>query len=346
MLNDNLKNIYKRVSTDLEVNKDSLGSFKNVLAITLSGMTYTIVEQLNKSKEILPTQAKGSTLDSWGTVYGVKRVAPKKAEIVINISAKKDLFVAGEPLVFSDQTTQIKFESHKNIEIKKGDQSIRAIAMEVGFVNLERADIGLNTTHDSIETAVTFKILSQGQDTEPDDAYRKRILNRIIQIPQSGTVADFIKWIEDGDPKIKAFVKPAFQGAGTVGISFLQKIGEHFIAPEKAKVDSTKKKLESLAPATTKIDFITPKQRDVKILFTLDPEDSKIRDEIKNKIIEYFNKITEISGFKNKECQQTRNTIWRNKIVQILEASGHNTTLHKPSENVFLKENEFAVPQF
>ena len=346
MLNDNLKNIYKRVSTDLEVNKDSLGSFKNVLAIALSGMTYTIIEQLNKSKEILPTQAKGSTLDSWGTVYGVKRVAPKKAEIVVNISTKKALFVASEPLTFSDQITQAKFESDKNIEIKKGAQSIKVTALEAGFVNLERAYIGLNTTHDSIETTVSFNIVSQGQDAEPDDAYRKRILNRIIQIPQSGTVADFIKWVEDGDPKIKAFVKPAFQGAGTVGITFLQKIGEYFTPPEKTKVDSTKKKLESLAPATTEITFIPPKKRDVKIQFTLDPEDSKVRAEITNKIKDFFNKNTEVFGFKNKECQGTRNIIWKTKIAQILGASGYNTTLHEPSQNIFLKENEFAVPKF
>lgn len=348
MLEQKLKDIHQRVSEDLEVKKNLPASFKNILSIALSGLTYTVMEQLKKSEELLPSKATKDNLDDWGKVYGVQRLNPKKAEIVIALTSNKELSVERGELSFLDETSQAKFLNAEILEIVKGKNEIKATTENPGYIDLSKASISLNNSHENIETDVTFKIVSQGLNKEADDNYRQRILNRIVQIPQSGTITDFIKWVERGDPKIKAFVKPVHEGPGTVGITFLQKIGENFQNPGEEKIEKTLERLIGLAPATSKISFIVPKKREILIDFSLTPDDPKTRQEIKDKITDYFNEIAAVYGFKNKKSQNTIDTIWRNKIVQILEKSaiGKGTTLHHPERNIFLKGHEFAVPKF
>ena len=348
MLDQKLKDIHKRVSEDLEVKKNLPASFKNVLSIALSGLTYTVIEQLKKSEELLPSKATKDNLDDWGKVYGVRRLNSKQAEIIVTIMSNKKLSLEVGELSFLDETSQAKFLNTEILEIVKGENTIKATAEKPGYIDLSKASVSLSNSHENIETDVTFKIVSQGLNNEADDNYRQRILNRIVQIPQSGTITDFIKWIERGDPKIKAFVKPVYNGPGTVGITFLQKIGKTFEKPVKERVEKILQTLEKLAPATSEISFIPPKKREVLIDFSLTPDDPIIRQDIKDKITEYFNEIAEVYGFKNKKCQNTIDTIWRNKIVQILEkaAIGKGTTLHHPERNIFLKGGEFAVPKF
>ena len=87
-------------------------------------------------------------------------------------------------------------------------------------------------------------------------------------------------------PKIKAFVKPVHNGPGTVGITFLQKIGEHFQSPGQEKIEKTLERLIRLAPATSEISFIAPKKREILIDFSLTPDDPKTRQEIKDKLVQ------------------------------------------------------------
>ena len=213
MLEQKLKDIHKRVSEDLEVKKNLPASFKNILSIALSGLTYTVIEQLKKSEELLQIKAKKDNLHDWGKVYGVQRLNHKKAELVVTLTSNKKLSLERGELLFLDETSQAKFLNEEILEIIKGENKIKATAENPGYIDLSKASISLNNSHENIETDVTFEIISQGLNKETDDNYRRRILNRIVQIPQSGTITDFIEWIERGDPQIKAFVKPNFSAS-------------------------------------------------------------------------------------------------------------------------------------
>ena len=119
MLDQKLKEIHRRVSQDLEINKDLPASFKNILSIALSGLTYTIIEQLKNYEELLPDKATSEQLDSWGKVYGVPRKEATKAVINVFLTCDKDIELKNEEFIFLNSKSQGIYESFGVIEKAK-----------------------------------------------------------------------------------------------------------------------------------------------------------------------------------------------------------------------------------
>ena len=354
MLNQNLKEIYERVSQDLEVNKKFPTSFKNIFSIALSGLTYTVMEQLKKSEALLPDKATGEDLDSWGDVYGVLRKGKSKAKVRITVNSSKPLNIGPRELVFLEKESQTNFVNKGSINLVTGETPFEAVAEKAGYRNLDKASLSLNTTNEHIDTEVSFESIFEGSEIEEDKSYRKRLLEMIKSVPQAGSVSDYISWMEKINFVKRAFVKVVPKGGGTVGITFLSNANSYSI-PNASQVKEVEKELRRLCPGTVELVYFQPKTKKIKIRYDITDENTgkaiadekKIRISINKKIEEYFEKKLVVAEFLGHDCEKVDSLIYRDKIVKILESfKGYTTSLKEPNKNIHLVEAEYARPEF
>lgn len=90
--------------------------------------------------------------------------------------------------------------------------------------------------------------ITGGQDSESDEAYRKRILNRIQFPPMGGTKADFERWAVDVDGVSQSWTFPIAQGPGTV-TTVITAVGSNPV-PSALLLSDVQAAIEELQPIT------------------------------------------------------------------------------------------------
>jgi uncharacterized phage protein gp47/JayE len=97
-----------------------------------------------------------------------------------------------------------------------------------------------------------------GVDVETDDRLRERLLERIQNPPQGGSVADYVQWALEVPGVTRVWVYPRQMGAGTVTVMFVTDDDPGGIIPSPAKVDEVYDHIEVLRPVTAELYVVAP----------------------------------------------------------------------------------------
>ena len=123
---ESLETIHERISQDIETNKKLNFSFRNVLAVTLSGISHLLHSQIEKiAKNAVPLTAD-ETLEDWAKVYGLFKKGESKSSGEVKIgSYKKDKL---KSLEFISDNGVSYIASDLNLEA--GNNSIQVVCKE------------------------------------------------------------------------------------------------------------------------------------------------------------------------------------------------------------------------
>lgn len=226
--------------------------------------------------------ADGSDLDDKGYDFGIDRKQAVKAVHTVTIGKSKavqyDTYVPDNFLVTttaSGNNPPLKFRVMKNQNkfIKAGEKEVSNVFVECeeygsignvpsGYINLI-AQAGFDTCTNS-------KISKTGTDTEDDELYRQRILERKRKPSRAGTKDDWERWAKEVPGVSGAIAYPLERGNGTVDIIIF---GKEFDFPESGLVEQTQKYLDDnyvpadlwsegikvFEPTPKRIDFVIDK---------------------------------------------------------------------------------------
>lgn len=344
---ESLETIHHRISQDIEANKRLKFSFRNVLAVTLSGVSHLLHAHIEKiAKNAVPLTAE-DTLEEWAKVYGLFKKGESRASGGVEIRASK-----------KDKIQSLEFISDKgvsylayNLSLKPGVNLVQVNCKDPGKIgNLEKSPLRLKTTHEHIETTAKAEKITGGADKETNEEFRRRLLQHIRSTPQGGCQSDYINWIEEIEGVRQAFIRPTLRGPGTVTVSLLAE-GLNPIPSESLK-KKVKNKLDALSPATAEITIFIPKRRDLLIQYSAQPEDGYTQDKLEKKInkelTSFVNSQQKVHNFYDKDRVLVDARITKSQISQVISnvAGEKSHLLIHPEQDIRLERGDVFCVKF
>ena len=260
-----------------------------VLAKVFAGAVHLLFGFLDfLSRQIMPDTAESEYLERWADIWGVTRKPSTFAEYDIQIDGTESaVLTAGS--IFSS-VNEIEYETLSEVTITEGVATVHIRATTSGSVgNLETDDnvelvnpvAGIN----SIATVLSTNQLS-GVDEEDDEDLRIRLLERIQNSPQGGSVNDYIRWAKEVAGVTRVWVYSNWMGPGTVGVTFVTDDDPDSIIPGTALVTEVQEYIDDpdRKPINADVTVFAPTEKTLNFTITIDPDTTEIRDAVQEEL--------------------------------------------------------------
>jgi len=270
---DILQNMQNDVGTSVD---SSQGSFVYDVQKPTAKQIYNTRVDLNTVLMYAFVQTAGDKfLDLAGEGRGVSRVLGEKATSEALFKGRAGTVVPAGTLVQS--SPDIRFLTIDDVIIPDdGTASIGIIAEDIGSIYNNLPANSITQIPISIPgiTSVTNTIPTEGgTDTEDDDDYRVRILQRLAHPPSSGNKDDYIRWAGEISGVKGSKVIPLANGPGTVKVivygdknqpldeNIIQNVQNHIDPPQHGYGEGT-------APIGASVEIVTPTTKVVDVVIS------------------------------------------------------------------------------
>jgi uncharacterized phage protein gp47/JayE len=267
----------------------------HVIICIIAGMTYELFGYLDYIlRQVFPNSAETEYLEKWGEVWGISRKLATFADGYVHIT--------GTP-----GTTL-----YVGTELRRSDGAIYLVADSViistdGFVDAEcraekvgvtyNADAGVKLSFvspvDGInsEAVITDEGITGGTEREQDEPYMLRILARIQNPPQGGSVTDYIQWALSVPGVTRAWCYPVEMGPGTVTVRFMMDNTYNDGVPHEADITKVYDYISDPVrkPATADLYVTAPIAYTVDhVIAELVPDTPEVRDAISEELKDMY----------------------------------------------------------
>jgi uncharacterized phage protein gp47/JayE len=276
-----LAQLIAQAQTDIEANLP--GAYARLPQSNLDALAHMAAgaadEQLEAidyyADQIHVTTASGIWLERHGSEWGILRKEATRASGTITVAVAANTTVPSGALFQTRERLRVRTTADGS-SIPAGTIAIPAEAVETGTGGNLVAGTLLDTV--SPIAGVTDALVSApgfigGNPRETDEAYRRRILDRIQQPPQGGAAHDYVAWMLAYPGCTRAWVFPKEQGIGTVVCRFAMDNTYPDGIPPAAEVARMTQYLDLRRPVTAEVFVIAPAPR---------PVDVTVRDLIPN----------------------------------------------------------------
>lgn len=286
-----IKEIQARIIADIE---SRLGQqvpfFKKaawrVLAWALAGVFSIIYKYIDyRSIQVFVQTADEIGLGYWGEIYDVNRGQSQASKFTVLIKGPSDLQVkAGSQYI--KNTTGVIYRQLETVSLSTGEATVTVVATESGVKgNLEVGDTIAPINPIGIEKNVAItSIVSTGTDAEDINVWRQRIIDRIRNPPQGGSLSDYVIWATE-----PTGIKRAFPMVGEPGIVWVycESSTEKDGIPTQAQLDEAEESIRQpyRLPMTAGLE-VKPIERlsfDVEVI-GLSPSGTDVQSAIKQAI--------------------------------------------------------------
>lgn len=224
-----LTEIVNRIESDIQTRVtggESLlrRSVLKVLGRVFSGAVHLLYSYLGYSSEqLFISTADENNLEKHGDEYGINLTAAVKSTgTTVATGTNGTSIPAGSEL---QTTTGVKYTTDADATIAAGVANLVVTAVEGGtdgnqvsgvILTFVSAIVGVST-----QTTVNASGLTGGVDEETKEEWRERILLRKQFPPYGGSHSDFEQWMLEYPGVTRAWVFDSYNGAGTVGCTFV-----------------------------------------------------------------------------------------------------------------------------
>lgn len=173
------------------------------------------------SRQVVPLLAEAAVLEQWADLYGLERLPASKAGGQVTFSGTNGTAVGLGVLL--TRTDGAKFRTTSSGVVAGGTVTLDVLAEVAGAAGntVATTALALSTPIAGITGAVVAAGgLVGGEDRETDEELRTRLRDTVSARPQGGSVADYKAWALEVGGVTRVWVFPAFQGLGTVGVTF------------------------------------------------------------------------------------------------------------------------------
>lgn len=252
---------------------------------------------------MFPQFAEGIFLDWHGTPIGVTRRPAVPSTVDVTFKGKENTLIpAGTQVstVGDEKSSGIIFKTLKEAMIDEtGVINVRAEAAEPGVIgNVPPESIqSLLRSIPGVQSVINQEAATGGINTESDESFKSRIIDRHRNKPLSGSSKDYIRWAKEVPGVGEVIVLPLWEGPGTVKVLIADSNGDlaspELIASVQQHIAPDEDLGGGLAPIGAKVTVATLKRKVIYLSFSVELQDgyelAEVITNIKHSISQYFN---------------------------------------------------------
>lgn len=181
--------------------------------------------------------ATGKFLDLKASDYGLVRKPASKAKGTLTLTGTNGLNVP-KGSIFS--SNEMQYQSNEDVTLSAEGAEVAAECTVYGVAGNAKAGTITTTKINGLTSVTNAKDFTGGGETETDEAFRERLLNKIRTPATSGNIHHYKNWALEVVGVGRARVIPLHAGAGTVKVlilsSEMQAADEELISKVKAHI--------------------------------------------------------------------------------------------------------------
>lgn len=257
-------------------------SVSGALADTLAGAVHGLYGAIaREAGQILPDTAEAEDLARHASLYQFARTAATAATGNITFTGTNGTVVpAGSELQRADG---VLYTTGADATIASGTATAAVTASAVGAVGnaLVGATLTLTSPIGGVNSAVAVASggLVGGTDTETEDSLRTRLQDRLRDVPQGGSKADYARWAKEVSGVTRAWCFPLEGGAGTVYLRFVRD-NDTIIIPDAGEVAAVQAYIDERRPATAAFTAVAPAAVPLNLTIALTPNTQAVKDAV------------------------------------------------------------------
>lgn len=239
------------------------------------------------SRQRLPDTAEDEELDRLAGVYGLSRSASAAAAGSVTVVGINGAPInAGAALQTLDGIT---YAVQADAEIVAGTATLLVRASQPGSAGNQTPGTTLAFVSPvaGVGTNATVVELLGGLDEEGNASFRGRLLDHLRRPPQGGADGDYVKWARSVAGVTRAWERPDWQGAGTVGVLFVFDDRE-LILPLVDDVTAMQALLNRKRPITTTVYAVAPTANAVPLTIALNPSSDLLKAAVEAELDDLF----------------------------------------------------------
>lgn len=306
-----------------------------VLARVLSGAAHGLHGHVQwVAGQILPDSADAEFLTRHAAIWGVEwKVAVKAAGEVIFTGQNGAEIPAAALLQRADGE---EYVTVAEATVAGGQAVVAVEAVEPGASgNFAAGTLTLVAGLEGVSGAATVgpQGLAGGADEETPESLRARLVSRIQDPPQGGSIADYRRWALEVSGVTRAWVYPAWLGLGTVGVAIVNDDADP-IVPDAATVVACQDHIDLARPVTADVVVFAPVAVALDPEISVTPNTAAVRAAVEAELRDLLRREAEPGG-----------TILLSHIREAisLAAGEADHTLIAPAANVVLEPGEITV---
>jgi uncharacterized phage protein gp47/JayE len=254
-------------------------SMLGVLAKALSGGVDGLYGDIDTvAKDIIYDTASKNALIRWAGIWGLTLKVPTPATGVVAFTGGIGTIFAGAVMTRADG---VQYALDADVTLVGGEAEGTVTCLSAGAMTNfgDGATLTLMSPVSGVSSTVTSYGLSAGADMETAPELLARLLIRIRQTPQGGSLSDYEEWALSVPGVTRAWAVKGWNGAGTVGVLFMCDDRVNPI-PQSADVAAVQAVLDLMAPAPGAAYAIAPTPVPLNYSLHLEPDGAAIRNAV------------------------------------------------------------------
>ncbi len=260
------------------------------VAIELEKLSFKVDEVLNNG---FADTATGIYLDKVVNEQGVYRKKATKATGIVTITGVTGAIIAKGEMVASDSVNYIFAQDAVIPESKTIDIHVECeVAGTIGNVPVGAIKY-FPKTLEGLQTVTNKEALTNGYDTETDDALRERYYSKVRTPTTSGNKYHYLNWAKEVTGVGDAKVIPLWNGNGTVKVII---INSNKRAADTALISAVSEYIENNRPIGASVTTVSAVEKPINISATLVIDANnyaleEVEQTIEKNLTEYFKTI-------------------------------------------------------
>lgn len=212
------------------------------------------------ARQVIPDTAESEYLERWAAIWAITRKPADFAAGPAAFPGTNGTLVPAGTIVQRQDGVQYKVLT--DATVASGSASLSVQAMVAGAdSNLAAGNrLTLLSPIAGLQSSGTVSTggIVDGVDVESDDRLRERLLQRIQNPPQGGSLSDYILWALQVPGVTRVWPSPMEMGPGTVTVRFVTDDDPAGIIPGPAKVAEVQAHIDELRPVTAEVFVVAP----------------------------------------------------------------------------------------
>lgn len=279
--------------TEARLRRSNMG----VIATVEAGVAHGLYGYLNYlAEQINVISAEGVFLERRAREWGILRKQAGFAAGSITYTGQNNLIIPAGTVW--QRMDGVEYVSNADGTITGGSVAVAVESIEAGIGGNTDAGLSLSLVT-SIEGVDSDAVIGEsgitgGIDAETDDELRTRVLYRIQHPPMGGSEYDYVQWAMEVSGVTRAWCKPLWLGAGTVGVTFVMDNQAGSIIPGGAKIAEVLAYIMSHTdlvtgkqtgrPVTADVTVFAPTGKALNLTIALTPNTVAVKAEVENEV--------------------------------------------------------------
>ena len=207
------------------------------------------------ARQVIPDTAESEYLERWAAIWAITRKPADFAAGMVTFTGTNGSLIVEGTVVQRQDGVQYVVLADVTVASGSATASVQALVAGDGSNLAAGNRVTLLSPIAGVQsngTVATGGIVG-GVDVESDDRLRERLLQRVQNPPQGGSIADYVMWGLEVPGVTRVWVYPMQMGAGTVTVLFATDDDPSGIIPSPAKVAEVQEYIDERRPVTAEV---------------------------------------------------------------------------------------------